>query len=222
MESSTKQTLADKIESSLERAIASGEYPPGSRLNELEISEKFSASRSPVREAIQRLAAKNKVRVEAGRGAFVTRTDITRVLQLFEALSEVEATCARLAARRITAKELSELEALHKEYSRVAKQGDTEEYYNVSVIFHERITQYAKNTFLEKFAADLSQQLRPYRLRTLELSHRIRQSVTEHDRVIQALKKGDEAEAEASMRAHTGFVAESAMDLLQLLSNSSA
>ncbi|MEM6415345.1 MAG: GntR family transcriptional regulator [Pseudomonadota bacterium] len=213
--SSTK-SRAGEIAEAIERSIRSGELQPGSRLNEPELAEQFKTSRTPVREAIQRLSSKELVTIETGRGAFVAKPGIQSVLQMFEALSEIEADCARLCALRITASELEELEGVHASYSGDKGSSDFDDYYTKSIQFHEVIVASAKNKILQDIAIDLAQKLKPYRLRTLELPRRVEKSIEEHTRVLQAIATNDEEAAERFMREHTRLVTESAMLLTRI------
>ncbi|MEO0398868.1 MAG: GntR family transcriptional regulator [Pseudomonadota bacterium] len=211
------KTRARAIEDALEHQIISGALPPGARLNEIDLAEKFSASRTPVREALQRLASKSLVTIESGRGAFVAKPDVTALLQMFEALSELEGVCARLCARRITSKEFKEMERVHEGYADEANSDDIVAYYDKSVVFHELVTHYAKNQVLEKMSADLNLKLAPYRIQTLEHPKRIEKSIAEHTLVLDAIRRNDENDAEQFMRAHTGLVTDNAMRLIRLL-----
>ncbi|MEM9422871.1 MAG: GntR family transcriptional regulator [Pseudomonadota bacterium] len=212
-----RESRATEIQQALEREIVSGELKPGVRLNEYDLAQKFNASRTPVREAIQRLESKGIVNTELGKGAFVARPDPTRLIQLFEALSEVEGLCARLAARRITTKELDALERNHEEYKQAAVKGEADEYFKKGMEFHHLIAQYSRNAVLQEIMQDLSNRVGHYRRRTLELPQRLEKSIREHGLVIEALRNQDPDAVEQLMLSHTGVVADTAMDVIHLL-----
>ena len=216
---STK-SRAGQIAEAIERLITSGEIRPGSRLNELELAEQFETSRTPVREAIQRLSSKALVTIESGRGAFVAKLGVQSVLQMFEALSEIEADCARLCALRVTSQEFEEMRKIHESYSSDKDSSDFESYYRKSIKFHEMIVLYSKNKILQRIATDLALKLTPYRVQTLELPKRIEKSIDEHSRVLEAIGRNDEEAAERLMREHTGLVTESAMRLIRMFDSS--
>ncbi len=87
-----------------------GVLEPGSALDETELARRFDVSRTPVREAIRQLAASGLVEVRAHRGAVVARPSDERLVGMFEAMAELEALCAGLAAERMTATERRLLE----------------------------------------------------------------------------------------------------------------
>ncbi|MEM8635729.1 MAG: GntR family transcriptional regulator [Pseudomonadota bacterium] len=203
----------------LERAIELGDLLPGEKLNELELATRYKTSRTPVREAIQRLEAKGRVEISPRRGAFVAKLDLPRLLQSFEALSEIEGICARLAARRITSEELAELEAAHERYSAIEKKKDPKTYFEASMVFHAMIAKFAKNEVLLEVFTELCTQLAPYRRHGLSLPNRIDNSVREHMLVIEAIRENNAELAEQRMLSHTAFVADSAMLLLSRFKN---
>ena len=83
---------------------------PGAALDETELARRFRVSRTPVREAIRQLAASGLVEVRAHRGAVVAHPTEERLNGMFEAMAELEALCAGLAAERMTAPERRLLE----------------------------------------------------------------------------------------------------------------
>lgn len=103
-----------RIREALEDAIVSGRFAPGARLDPEALAREFDCSRTPIREALQQLEASGLVRVAAKRGTFVSEWTVDELAERFEVMAELEAICARLAARRITEAELTELEAAHE------------------------------------------------------------------------------------------------------------
>src|SRR5688572_14347173 len=99
---------AVRIREALENAIVDGRYSPGSRLDPEALAREFDCSRTPIREALQQLEASGLVRVAAKRGTFVSEWSVEELAERFEVMAELEAMCARLAARRITEDELAE------------------------------------------------------------------------------------------------------------------
>ncbi|MEM6681444.1 MAG: GntR family transcriptional regulator [Pseudomonadota bacterium] len=214
--------LVDKIEAKLLDQMMSGELAPGDRLNETALAEKFKASRTPVREAINRLVTSGHVTLDKGVGARVAVLDAASVISMFEALSELEALCARLAARRISAAELRDLEDVHESYRSAAEREDIRLYYDLSIVFHDRIVALSQNKTLTSITQDLAKRLQPYRRKTLQKQFRIKQSWAEHEAILEAFRRGDAEAAERQMRAHTSIVADNAMAIIQLLDTQDA
>ncbi|MEO0612500.1 MAG: GntR family transcriptional regulator [Pseudomonadota bacterium] len=207
-------THSDRIVKEIEAEIISGRRAPGSHLNEQEIADRFSVSRTPVREAMRHLSSAGLVDVMPRRGAFVARIPVTRLIQMFETMTELEGVCARLAARRMRADEKRALERIHKAYKKYATNENVDRYYDESLEFHRLILQGAHNNVLSEMATRLFNQLTGYRRRQLSNAQRTQTSFSEHDAVLQAILDGDEAEAERLMRSHTGMVGDNVMDLI--------
>ena len=102
---------ANEIRLALQEEIESGKLPPGSPLDERALAARFNVSRTPVREALQQLAAHNLLRIAPRQGVYVSRLSISRVRAIMESVGELEAMCAKLAARRVDDALRAELEA---------------------------------------------------------------------------------------------------------------
>src|SRR4029077_21230970 len=109
-----KITRAEELRLQLADAIVGGALAPGAGLDETDIARRFKVSRTPVREALRQLVASGLVDARAHRGAVVARPSIDRLTGMFEAMAELEAICASLAAERMSAMERHRLEAIHE------------------------------------------------------------------------------------------------------------
>src|SRR5271169_448955 len=97
-----KITRAEELRLQLADEIVRGGLPPGAALDETDLARRFNVSRTPVREALRQLAASGLVDARAHRGAVVAQPSIERLSGMFEAMAELEALCAGLAAERMT------------------------------------------------------------------------------------------------------------------------
>src|ERR1700723_1009480 len=107
-----KITRAEELRLQLADEIVRGALPPGAGLDETDIAKRFNVSRTPVREALRQLVASGLVEARAHRGAVVAQPSIQRLTGMFEAMAELEALCAGLAAERRTAAERYRLETI--------------------------------------------------------------------------------------------------------------
>ena len=96
------KTLAEELRWQLADEIVRGTLEPGTALDETELARRFRVSRTPVREALRQLAASGLIDARAHRGAVVARPSLERLTGMFEAMAELEALCAGLAAERMT------------------------------------------------------------------------------------------------------------------------
>jgi DNA-binding GntR family transcriptional regulator len=208
---------AVRVREALENAIVDGRFPPGAKLDPEALAREFSCSRTPIREALQQLEASGLVRVAAKRGTFVSEWSVDELAERFEVMAELEAMCARLAARRITEAELAELEAAHQACRRLADAGDIDAYYVENSAFHACIYRATHNTFLAREAARLHAILQPYRRMQLRVRNRMSRSLAEHDAVVAAIRAGNDQAAADAMRGHVVVQGDRFHDLLAAL-----
>ncbi len=208
---------ADAIADALENDIVAGAIRPGARLDETLLSERFGVSRTPVREALQRLAASGFAEQRPRRGTFVRRVSLREMVEMFEVMAELEALSARLAARRLSARQAEALEAAFEACAAAAATGDTDAYYRANEVFHQLIYQASGNIFLAEQSRQLQSRLQPYRRLQLRAGDRMRQSLAEHRAIVQSLKAGEGARVDAQVRAHITIQGEKFTDLMASL-----
>jgi DNA-binding GntR family transcriptional regulator len=197
-----KRSNTQRLKDSLEDDIINGRLSPGERLDPEELAERFQVSRTPIREAIHQLTASGLVTVVPKKGTFVAKVGVEQLIEMFEVMAELEGMCGRLAARRITLKELEGLGESLDRCEQVASNGDTDEYYYENEDFHQRIYRASHNGYLVKEANQLKQRLKPYRRLQLQVRNRVSNSLNEHRVIHEAIKAGDAAAAEDAMRQH--------------------
>jgi DNA-binding GntR family transcriptional regulator len=112
---------ADDIALALEEAIVSGEIPPGSVLRQEHLSEQFQVSRTPVREALRRLAALGLVTFEPNRGVRVRMLSRDEIREAFMARAELEGLATELATPRMTDEDLAALDEAERRFSAVTR-----------------------------------------------------------------------------------------------------
>ena len=109
-------TKADDIALALEEAIVSGEIPPGSTLRQEHLSEQFQVSRTPVREALRRLAALGLVTFEPNRGVRVRMLSRDEIREAFMVRAELESLATEIATPKMTDDDLAELERAERRF----------------------------------------------------------------------------------------------------------
>jgi len=156
-------TKADEIALALEEAIVSGELEPGSVLRQEQVSATYSVSRTPVREALRRLAALGLVSFEANRGFRVRTLSREEVWEAFLLRAELESLITGIAAEKLTRADLEELELAEKRFARLARAlrarepGDdrrslTAEWMKANHGFHDVIYRIADMPYIEQVA----------------------------------------------------------------------
>ena len=125
--------LPESLMNSIEEHIVAGEYPPGMRLEEVELAETFGVSRTPIREALIRLAATGMIERRPRKGWAVTEVSPSRLCEMFDVMAELEAMCGRLAARRATTFQQQKIRAAHEACRGVS---DADAYFRLNEDFH--------------------------------------------------------------------------------------
>jgi DNA-binding GntR family transcriptional regulator len=200
------QTHAEKLAEQLGNAIVAGEYAPGCRLDEHQLAQRFGVSRTPVREALRQLAATGLIEMRPRRGALVAVVTPEVLETLFVAMAEMEASCARLAAQRMTSLERRRLQALHAGMAALVRSGDPEAYADANQSFHLGLYAGAHNAVVGDFTTGLRRRLAPFRRAQFRTVGRLPRSYAEHDAVVQAILTGDAAGAHAAMLHHVSLV----------------
>jgi len=114
-------TKADEIALLVEEAIVSGELAPGTVLRQEQLSAQYSVSRTPVREALRRLAALGLVSFEANRGFRVRTLSRQEMWEAFLLRAELESLVTAIAAEKFSADDLAELDQAEKRFSRLTR-----------------------------------------------------------------------------------------------------
>jgi len=201
-----KITRAEELRLQLADEIVRGVLPPGAPLDETDTARRFSVSRTPVREALRQLAASGLVETRAHRGAVVARPTLERLTGMFEAMAELEAICAGLAAERMTPVERHRLEAVHEELRVLSHAGNPDRFHEVNERFHNMIYAGSQNTYIAEMTLATRVRVQPFRRAQFRNLGRLAKSHAEHDRVVVAIMRGDKSGAEIAMRAHIELV----------------
>ncbi|WP_188674446.1 GntR family transcriptional regulator [Neptunicoccus cionae] len=213
----TELTRAEKIADTLEQLVFSGEYKDGDRLDEIKLAESFAVSRTPIREALQRLVLSGFAEQIPRRGVFVRLPGPVDLMEMFETMAEIEAACGRLAASRISDDGLALLRSTNTRCQEAIAALDVEAYYGENELFHQTIYRGSANSFLEKEARRLQNRLKPYRRTQLRFRGRMPQSMAEHELIVAALQNGDGDAAARALRDHVAVQGEKFQQLIASL-----
>ncbi|SFU08510.1 GntR family transcriptional regulator [Sedimentitalea nanhaiensis] len=208
---------ADQIADALEELIFTGRFGDGDRLDEIRLATEFDVSRTPIREALQRLVASGLAAQIPRRGVFVRQPGPVELVEMFETMAEIEAVCGRLAAIRISDGALEELDAVNRRSRLSVAENDTDGYYRENEQFHRLIYQQSGNGFLAREAQRLQHRLKPYRRIQLRLRGRLQQSMAEHLAIVAALRSGEADRAASILREHVAVQGEKFHHLMAYL-----
>ena len=193
---------ADAISKKIADDIVLGRFQPGSRLDEVMLAGLFNVSRTPVREALKQLAIQGLVVCRPNRGAIVAQMTPNQLSQMFEAIGELEASCARYAAARMGQGDRKRLSDLHAQSRSAMRTGDFELYDQINQALHDVIIRSCGNPALTEIAFSLRHRVSPYRSSQFRNLERMSASFDEHAVIIEAPLNQDSATAQREMRAH--------------------
>ncbi|MDK2927718.1 GntR family transcriptional regulator [Gelria sp. Kuro-4] len=196
------QPLWEAVYQALRAAIVRGDLAPGERLAEQQLAEEMEASRTPVREALRRLALEGFVVLVPRRGAYVAELSFKDMNDVFELRAALEGLAAALAAERITPEEVAALEQAVRELAEAAAGGASEQVVRIDTDFHGRIYTASRNRRLMQIVANLSDQIQRFRMRSLAAPGRLKDTLSEHRRLVAAIARGDAAQARKLAEEH--------------------
>ncbi len=210
-----QKSLRDRVYIKLKQAITDGVFPSGSRLVESELAERLKVSRTPVREALQRLAREGLVTVLPRKGVVVESLSLPGLEEVFLLREVLEGLAGSLAAQRITDEELRELGRIVDESHKAAEENDTENAIRLNSEFHSMIIAAARSPRLAELLNVVMGQISSYRRISMSGPGRPKTAADEHAKILQALKDNNPEDAESLLRLHASNAREVVIGMLR-------
>jgi DNA-binding GntR family transcriptional regulator len=182
--------------------IVSMRRKPGEPIVERQIALARGVSRTPVREALLRLADEDLVEIFPQSGTFVARIPMGALPEAILMRTALEQTTARLAAERADPGHVARLRELLARQRRVEARGDRDRFHAADEAFHAAIAQAAGHPGIWRFIEQVKIQVDRYRRLTLPVPGRMRRVLAEHAAIVEAIEKHDGPGAAAAMAAH--------------------
>lgn len=179
--------------------LFSGALGPGTRLEEDVLSKAFHVSRTPLRQALNRLSHDGLAVMVPHRGTFVVDFTKSEILNILEVREGLEGFAARLAAQRIKPKKVLDMREL---VATAEASGDPHRIALADTIFHQMVYDSSGNPKLIETAGRINDQIHLLRLTTILLGRRLEESLDETWRIIEAIEGGDGDIAELLARRH--------------------
>lgn len=194
-------SLADQVYERLETDILSGKYMRGEILTELKISETLGVSRTPVREALRRLADEHIIE-EGSRGSIVLGINNDDLCDIYEIRCLIEGVATGKAAQRITDEEIKMLTELVDLQEFYALKNDADHIKKVDNEFHELIYRFSGSNIIYNTLMPLHKKIQKYRKASVENKVRAEESFKEHRDILEALIERDPVLASEKMTLH--------------------
>ena len=202
----TPAALTDQTYRALKQAIANTNVYASDtsvRLDERRLSEDLGVSRTPVREALARLAQEGIVRIVPRRGAWIVRKTRKDILEVVTAWAALESMAARLITLNATDAQIATLRSMFATFQNQQANALIDEYSETNIRFHRAIVEMSGSSLLQQMAENLFIHMGWIRMRTIAEGDRITRSMIDHLHIIEALEKRDTELAEQLVRQHS-------------------
>jgi DNA-binding GntR family transcriptional regulator len=186
----------------LRELIYKRELTPGDWIDEISLSQELAISRTPLREALKVLQQEGLVELIPRRGCRVKELDEQELLELFPVMATLEGLCTNLAAQKLSAADMKQLEKIHDRLEKYAASGNVDRYYEANREFHSAIQNLSGNRWLNRISSELRNVLLLARHRQLTVPGRLNESLDEHRVIMQALRDNNPDAAQQAMLEH--------------------
>lgn len=177
-------------------------YKPGEYLNTAQVMEDLAMGRTPVNQAVHRLATEGLLQIIPRKGVMVAPLSIDDALELIEVRLVNEALCLRLATQRVNPAQIAQLQALNQRIAAASVARDREQMMLLDREFHQVLTEIAGNGRLSDILSIIHAQAQRFWATTLSSAQHMQEVIAEHDAIIAALAQGDVTRAEDAARVH--------------------
>lgn len=193
---------SERVYRRLREMILDGELPPQTRLVEIQLAEQFEVSRTPVREALKRLAAEQLVLSDAVRGLIVHAPEPHEIEDVYRVRDALDALAVRLAAVRITPDEVQHLRLVLDSMAEAIREQRTDLVVNANIAFHDVIYRAAGSATLWRLARELSDFVRRFSTGAFSSPERSSAVLREHEAILDALERHDQDAAVVASTQH--------------------
>jgi DNA-binding GntR family transcriptional regulator len=194
--------LHQDVAGKLREMIRKGILVRGQRIIEAEICEQIGVSRTPLREALRVLESEGLVELFPHKGVHIRQPSMHEIQEMFDVMGVLEGTCARMAAQKMTSAGWRKIERLHQKLETHYAEGDREKYLAVNNVLHAWIQELAGNRVLDDIVRRLREKVALYRHQQIYESDRFDESIREHRKIRDALRRRDPDAAEMQMKRH--------------------
>jgi DNA-binding GntR family transcriptional regulator len=211
---SADPTLADRAYAAVEEALVTLRLAPGSVLSEAVLAESIGIGRTPLREALQRLATARLIHVLPRRGMIVAEINLVDFLALLETRRVLDRLVVGGAARRATSSERSDIRSAAEAMERASASGDVEAFLRADRMADQVLEAAAGNPYAVRAAAPLHTHCRRFWVRYREDGD-VGRSAQLHGLMLEAVVQGDESAATRASDALVGYLEQLTRSLLE-------
>ena len=210
-------SLTSRVYAVLERDILDGVYPDGTSLTESRISSELNVSRTPVREALFRLEQEGLVSIVHNKGAVVRGVSSDDIRDIYTLRMQIEGLASRWAAERGTPEQLQKMREILELERFYAQKGDVQQSRNLDSVFHAALYEASGSSPLRRTLSAYHSYIGRARERSFGHGDRPLVSVSEHERILDAVCAHDGDLAEALTREHIKNALESFLAAMEAI-----
>lgn len=213
------RTMSELIYNELKESIISHKLKANQRINEKEISEYFHVSRTPVREAVLRLAAEGFVQIDSYRRATVKELSFRELSEILLVLGALDRLAIGLALDHLTPKAINKLENINAKMEKACNLENLEKYMDLNRDFHNELWKYVPNQFLQEMlyiVRDKKQRYQYARLQAYKIPGFLKESIAQHRQMMNMIKAGDKKGLQEMIVSHRNLIIESALHKTEL------
>lgn len=212
-----RTSLRHQATTRLREAITSGRFRPNERLAERELCELLKVSRTLVREALRQLEAEGLVVIAPNRGPYVAPLSVEDAVQMYEVRGGLEGMMAQLFAERASDAQLGSLKVVWQSLAAAYERRESQAIVTAKRDFYDLLLDGAQNEFLSVFLRQLHARLNRLRLTTLSIPGRADKSLTEVQKIVEAIEARDSDAARLAAVDHIGNAASTAKIVLSAI-----
>lgn len=195
----TRRPLRDKVYSVLRRMIVQGRFEPNEKMIEGRVASVLGVSRTPVREAVQRLAYEGLVVTRPGYSTHITILQVSDIEEIYPLIIVLEGLAARLATPRLTALDLRYMSELTDALAHYGRRGEIEKLMVADTQFHGVLHERSQNRRLQRIVAELRGQMERFEYVFFSSREAVRASVKRHKNLVRVLKRRDPLAAQRTL-----------------------
>lgn len=184
------------------QALITLRYKPGEYLNTAQVMDDLEMGRTPINQAIHKLAGEGLLQIIPRKGVMVSPLSIDDALKLIDVRLANELLCIQLVCKKITPKELQSLKTLHEKVIKASVEPNTPEMMTLDRQFHEALCDISDNKWLADILSVIHAQAQRFWASTLSSESHMKEVVEEHHAIISALENKDLASAEQAVTSH--------------------
>ncbi len=211
-----RPSLSEAVYKIIKERLLSQELEPGTKLREEDLADQLGVSRTPVREAINKLEREGLVEIIPRYGTFVANISSKDVEEIYQIREALEFLAMRLALPRFSKDKLFELARIHKECEASLEKGNFDPFIGIDTTFHDFLVKLSKNKRLIRLMSNLNNQIRLGRLESFSVPGRAKKALNEHQKIIEAMLEGNAEEVEGLLRQHSRNAKDNILHFLKM------